>query len=454
MILVLISELALFHCPRWFQDLVQQNNTLIEEMLYLIIMLVGERFSPGVGQVNATDEIKREIIHQLSIKPMAHSELVKSLPEDENKETGMESVIEAVAHFKKPGLTGRGMYELKPECAKEFNLYFYHFSRAEQSKAEEAQRKLKRQNKEDTALPPPVLPPFCPLFASLVNILQSDVMLLIMRTVLQWTVEHSGHIWSESMLQRVLHLIGMALQEEKQHLENVMEEHVITFTFTQKISKPGEAPNNSPSILAMLETLQNAPYLEVHKDMIRWILKTFNAIKKLRESSSTSPVAETEGTIMEESSRDKDKAERKRKAEIARLRREKIMAQMSEMQRHFIDENKELFQQTSELDSSVSAVLDNGPVVSDMTLTALGPAQTRAPEQKQCVICILCQEEQEVSAESKAMVLAAFVQRSTVLSKDRSKFIQDPENYDPLFMHPDLSCGIHTGSCGDRKSVV
>uniref|UniRef100_A0A8D1GW28 E3 ubiquitin-protein ligase n=1 Tax=Sus scrofa TaxID=9823 RepID=A0A8D1GW28_PIG len=430
------------------KDLVQQNNTLIEEMLYLIIMLVGERFSPGVGQVNATDEIKQEIIHQLSIKPMAHSELVKSLPEDENKETGMENVIEAVAHFKKPGLTGRGMYELKPECAKQFNLYFYHFSRAEQSKAEEAQRKLKRQNKEDTALPPPVLPPFCPLFASLVNILQSDVMLLIMRTILQWTVEHSGYAWSESMLQRVLHLIGMALQEEKQHLENVMEEHVVTFTFTQKISKPGEAPNNSPSILAMLETLQNAPYLEVHKDMIRWILKTFNAIKKIRESSSTSPVAETEGTIMEESSRDKDKAERKRKAEIARLRREKIMAQMSEMQRHFIDENKELFQQTLDLDTSLSAVLDNSPVVSDMTLTALGPGQTQVPEQRQFVTCILCQEEQEVKVESRAMVLAAFVQRSTVLSKDRSKFIQNPEKYDPLFMHPDLSCGTHTSSCG------
>ncbi|XP_032318980.1 E3 ubiquitin-protein ligase UBR2 isoform X5 [Camelus ferus] len=430
------------------KDLVQQNSTLIEEMLYLIIMLVGERFCPGVGQVNTADEIKREIIHQLSIKPMAHSELVKSLPEDENKETGMESVIEAVAHFKKPGLTGRGMYELKPECAKEFNLYFYHFSRAEQSKAEEAQRKLKRQNKEDTALPPPVLPPFCPLFASLVNILQSDVMLLIMRTILQWTVEHNGCVWSESMLQRVLHLIGMALQEEKQHLENVMEEHVITFTFTQKISKPGEAPNNSPSILGMLETLQNAPYLEVHKDMIRWILKTFHAIKKIRESSSTSPVTETEGTVMEESSKDKDKAERKRKAEIARLRREKIMAQMSEMQRHFIDENKELFQQTLELDASISAVLDNSPVVSDMNLTALGPAQTQVPEQRQFVTCILCQEEQEVKVESRAMVLAAFVQRSTVLSKDRSKFIQDPEKYDPLFMHPDLSCGTHTGSCG------
>lgn len=39
------------------------------------------------------------------------------------------------------------------------------------------------------------------------------------------------------------------------------------------LAEPGEAPNNSPSILAMLETLQNAPHLEVHKDMIRWILK-------------------------------------------------------------------------------------------------------------------------------------------------------------------------------------
>lgn len=79
----------------------------------------------------------------------------------------------------------------------------------------------------------------------------------------------------------------------------------------------------------------------------------------MRESSSASPVAETEGTVTEESPRDKDKAERKRKAEIARLRREKIMAQMSEMQRHFIDENRELFQQTLELDVSTSAVLDN-----------------------------------------------------------------------------------------------
>ncbi|XP_067844935.1 E3 ubiquitin-protein ligase UBR2 isoform X3 [Heptranchias perlo] len=431
------------------KDVLQQNNTLIEEMLHLIMMVVGERYTAGVGQVSAEDEIKREIVHQLCIRPMAHSELVKALPEDENKETGMERVIESVASFKKPGLTGRGLYELKPECTKEFNVFFYHYSRADQSKAEEAQRKLRKQNGENTALPPPVLPHFCPLFASLVNILQSDVFLYILRTVLQWVVEPNGHAWTESMLQRVLHLIGMALLEEKQQLESASEDSDFNFNFTSKVSRPGEAPENTPSILAMLETLQNAPHLEVYKDMIKWILKLFGGIKKMRERSNSAPIVESEGHGVEECLRDKDKADRKRKAEIARLRREKIMAQMSEMQRHFIDENRELFQQTlEELEASSSTAPDNSPVVPDAALTALGPRQTRVFEKKQVVTCILCQEEQEIKMNNKAMVLASFVQRSTVLSKNRTRTIQDPENYDPLFMQPDLACGTHIGSCG------
>ncbi|XP_072121138.1 E3 ubiquitin-protein ligase UBR2 isoform X2 [Mobula birostris] len=431
------------------KDILQQNNILIEEMLHLIMMVVGERYTAGVGQVSPDDEIKREIIHQLCIRPMSHSELVKALPEDENRETGMEKVIESVAYFKKPGLTGRGLYELKRECAKEFNVFFYHYSRADQSKAEEAQRKLKKLNGEDTALPPPVFPHFCPLFASLVNILQSDVYLHILRTVLQWVVEPNGYAWTESMLQRVLHLIGMALLEEKQQLESASEDSDFTFNFTSKVSRPGEAPDNSPSILAMLETLQNAPHLEVYKDMIKWVLKLFGVIQKMRERSNSNPVVEMEGHSVEECLRDKDKADRKRKAEIARLRREKIMAQMSEMQRHFINENRELFQQTlEELEASSSTTPDNSPIVPDAALIALGPRQTKVFEKKQVVTCILCQEEQEIKVNNKAMVLASFVQRSTVLSKNRTRTIQDPENYDPLIMQPDLTCGTHIGSCG------
>lgn len=44
--------------------------------------LSGERFTPGIGHVENDDELKREIMHQLCIRPMAHSELVKALPEN------------------------------------------------------------------------------------------------------------------------------------------------------------------------------------------------------------------------------------------------------------------------------------------------------------------------------------------------------------------------------------
>ncbi|XP_026858311.2 E3 ubiquitin-protein ligase UBR2 isoform X1 [Electrophorus electricus] len=462
-LMIMLSRFELFHifssadCRKRYnresanKDVVQQNSTLIEEVLHLIMMVVGERFVAGIGQVESCEELKREIIHQLCIRPMAHSELVKALPENENKETGMEKVIDSVASFKKPGVTGRGLYELRPECAKHFNLYFHHYSRADQSKAEEAQRKLKRQNGEDSALLPPSLPQLCPLFASLVNILQCDVLLGMLGAVLQWAMEPSGGHWSESMLQRVLHLIGMALLEEQQQLESTLDDNEVTFSFTLKISRPGEAPSTSPSILAVLETLQNAPHLEVHKDMIRWILKTVVSIKTMRERTAAAPPPERAGGWQEEMVRDKDKAERKRKAEMARLRREKIMAQMSEMQKHFINENKELFQQSlEELDASTSASLEHSPSSWDSVLVCVGPRRWRGGrgERRQVVTCILCQEEQEIRADGRAMVLAAFVQRSTVMSKNRKRPPHDPESYDPIFMHPDLSFGTHTGSCG------
>uniref|UniRef100_A0A665WVK0 E3 ubiquitin-protein ligase n=1 Tax=Echeneis naucrates TaxID=173247 RepID=A0A665WVK0_ECHNA len=440
-LMIILSRFELFHIfsstdvrKRYREankDVVQQNNTLIEEMLHLIIMVVGERYVAGVGQVEPFDEVRREIIHQLSIRPMAHSELVKALPENGNKETGLEGVIDSVASFKSPGVTGRGLYELRREWNKYFNLYFHHYSRADQSKAEEAQRKLRRQNGQDTALPPPIPPPLCPLFGSLVNLLQCDVLLAVEGAVLQWAVEPSGGGWTESMLQRVLHLVGMALLEEQQQLENSSADEDVTFNYTCKITRPGEAPSTSGSVLALLESLQNAPHLEVHKDMITWILK-------VKPEHNVLSIPSVLFLCM---LRDKDKAERKRKAEMARLRREKIMAQMSEMQKHFINENKELFQQNlEELVASTSAAAESRYTC---TVVCVGPRRLGGTEHRHLVTCILCQEEQEVKGHGRAMVLAAFVQRSTVLSKNRCR-----KRHNPLFMHPDLSLGIHTASCG------
>lgn len=49
-----------------------------------------------------------------------------------------------------------------------------------------------------------------------------------------------------------------------------------------------------------------------------------------------------------QSAQDKEKAERKRKAEAAKLHRQKIMAQMSAMQKNFIESNKMLYENMPE----------------------------------------------------------------------------------------------------------
>ena len=66
-------------------------------------------------QVTREDCIKKEVIQQLCVEPMTHSNLNKALVENVNMETGLETVIDQVAVFKKQSTqNGVSLYELKP----------------------------------------------------------------------------------------------------------------------------------------------------------------------------------------------------------------------------------------------------------------------------------------------------------------------------------------------------
>lgn len=74
------------------EDNMRQTVVLVEEYLQLVMTLVAERYTPGIGQVDEEDRIKKEIVQLLCIEPMPHSVLNKALPEGPNHETGMEKV--------------------------------------------------------------------------------------------------------------------------------------------------------------------------------------------------------------------------------------------------------------------------------------------------------------------------------------------------------------------------
>uniref|UniRef100_A0A671N0Y4 E3 ubiquitin-protein ligase n=1 Tax=Sinocyclocheilus anshuiensis TaxID=1608454 RepID=A0A671N0Y4_9TELE len=399
------------------QEVLKQWNRLTEEMLYLIIIIVGERYVPGISHVTKEDVTMREVIHLLCIQPMAHSSLVKSLPENESHETGLETVISKVAIFKKPGVSGHGLYELKKECLKEFNPFFYHYSRPQHSKAEEAQKKRRTQESSDKALRPPVPPPFCPAFSNIVYLLCCDIFIHILKRIFQKAAEDRSNRWTEPMIQRALHLVGQALLEEKTQLESSSTEEV-TFDFSLKAQS-----KISPFVFSEIVSVCLS-------------CKMFEVVKCLREKSGPVASFSVDHSTLEESVQDKEKAERKRKAEAAKAHRQKIMAQMSAMQKNFIESNKMLYDNVPESSSQ-----------SDASRVAVGPQQGVCSTDWEAQICILCQEEQEVQAQAPAMVLTACVQRSTVLTQNRGKTLSLKGSY-PLFMPPDLAVGTHTGSCG------
>ncbi|KAG9336563.1 hypothetical protein JZ751_002910 [Albula glossodonta] len=382
-------------CSSKDQEILKQWNRLTEEMLHLLIIITGERYVPGISHVTKEDVTMREVIHLLCIEPMAHSSLVKGLPEN----------------------------------------------------AEDAQKKRRNQEGSDKALPPPVPPPFTAAFSNITRLLSCDILIHVLRRVLQRAVEDRVTQWTEAMIQRALHLIGQGLLEEKIQLE-ANSEGEVAFDFSLKAR--GVGSEHGKSLFQSLSKLMALAALEAQKDMIKWTLQMFETVKCLREKSSPIFSMSVDHTKPEENIHDKEKAERKRKAEAAKLHRQKIMAQMSAMQKNFIETHKMLYENTPETggQGETSTSAESCAMELGESRVAVGPQRGVTVVEREVLTCILCQEEQEVQACAPAMVLTACVQRSAVLTQCQGKALPNTETFDPLFMHPDLAVGTHTGSCG------
>ncbi|KAM8920859.1 E3 ubiquitin-protein ligase UBR1 [Pelodytes ibericus] len=433
-------------------DLARQRNILIEEMLHVLICIIGERYVPGISSVTREECMMREVIHLLCTESMAHSTMSKALPDTENVDICVDNVISKVATFKKPGVSGHGVYELKEEYLDQYNVFFYHYTKTQRSKAEHTHKKRRKQDNSSEALPPPPPPPFSPAFRNARNLLSCDIMMHILRTVLRRATEEEPNTWTEAMIQMVLHIIGLGLIEEKKQLQKVSEEEV-TFDFYHKATRIGRSEMNSGSVVTLLDKLRGVTPLEAQKDMISWVWQMFETVKRMREKSGQTTIAALSCDVsVDESPMEKEK--RKQKAEAARRHRQKIMAQMSVLQKNFIETNKLLYDTTAEVQTSCPPI-DDSFTAADGAKIALGPRRGPCVPEKEVLTCILCQEEQEVRLNSPTMVLTACVQKSTTLSQCRGKtVVHSGDTFDPIFTSPDLSYGTHTGSCGHVMHVV
>jgi E3 ubiquitin-protein ligase UBR2 len=203
----------------------------------------------------------------------------------------------------------------------------------------------------------------------------------------------------------------------------------------------------------LIEELCSNARVEAHKDLLAWTLAKYRQVAAPKREGGPTPTVSS--TPLQEMSQGDDTAkdEKEWRAKMAAQKRAKIMAQMTAMQKNFMKENAKLFEATvseagkmgdlrgSSMD--LSETVDTAPV-------ALGPNQTTRPILEQRYTCILCQEDQTVSAYGPALVLAAFVQQSTVLYQRRKTETVDMEEStwdnlpDPLFLPASLVPAPHT----------
>lgn len=421
------------------EDCMRQTISLVEEFLCLLITIIGERYVPGVGEVTADDCLKNEIIQQLCVKPLSHSELTRTLPENvvHHSDAMERMVIHEVADFKKPTNTssGKGVYELKPELYAQHNVFFYHYTKEEHNKSEEAQRKRRKAQSELECCPPPKLPKLTESFSLIVNLLQCDVMLHIMQTVLLRAMKPNSKSFSESQLHMTLYLIGYALHEHE-------SSHYPFFAFPERAAKW--------NIYKLLEDLSNSPRIDAHKDLLTWVLTKYREITSstAEKDSPMSPQSEQASDGDNSSTHTSKETDKEWRTKMAAQKRAKIMAQMAAMQYHFMKKNANLFEEAM-LDSN--KVNDRGSAMdlTESTLqeegapVALGAGQTSRSCELKTYTCILCQEDQTVTESSPAMVMAAFVQQSTVLCQ-----LPDYVEPDALFLSSKLGASPHTSTCG------
>ncbi|KAH8344886.1 hypothetical protein KR067_009786 [Drosophila pandora] len=412
-------------------DEIMRVLSMIDEFLELLIVIIGERWMPGVSMVTEEDRLMKEIIQLLCIKSYSHSELSRALPDGNggNSDSIFEDVINSVAVFKKPvGADGKGVYELKERLYEEFNVYFYHYTKEDKSKAEELQRERCKAKKQLVCCPPPKLPQLTPAFKSMANILQCNVFLNICTLTMDRALE-DNRTFTESHLQKILHLLGFAIQEE-------LSEHYPFLSFYERSQQYG--------ILKKLDELARCPTLGAHHDFILWTIKRYKELQAKQTPSCSSgagpsgsqPASATADEPL--SSEEQLRREKEDRARLAAERRAKVMAQIKNAQKSFMKSNAEMFADSGsgamEWEDIPTAEEEQGAVALKPNIACLGPERRTYQNTESDFKCILCFENCAISRPGPPLVSSAFVQTSRVI-------LTAPNQHQGR-------CALHVSCCG------
>ncbi|XP_075239180.1 E3 ubiquitin-protein ligase UBR2-like isoform X3 [Convolutriloba macropyga] len=354
----LINVLNKFHSKLldWFEtrqearksleDSSKTYLTLIEEFLYLIIVILSERHLVLAQSSDLNANIQYELLHLLLLGICSHSEIVKKVTLTEEIQE-IDENLHVIASFS----VQKKKFEPKEEAvAGMFNPMCYHLSKAELATIEEKMLKERKDAKLPEYISPPTLQPMKPELRGILCIFDSDVFFFILHSLLRQALLMSDRFYSENIVHYSVYLIAMGLNEEADQIKRDFDpndkgpqldfaQKCFGFTGSSGRDQPNSAGDNIGFYLQ--ELLKTDGRVDNYKPLIQHVIEKQRAVcamrAKMNESEATVSPMDCDqplSTVSANSSGVENSAEknRKRQRELARKTRELAMAQMKSAQ--------------------------------------------------------------------------------------------------------------------------
>lgn len=440
--LFLATALDRFELLEWFSGQREHSTYdllqivfMAEELLTLLIVCVSDRVNTAGFTIE--QEIRREIVHGLCLKPIAYSELTKRIPERLTEHVRFDDTLKELASYRAPdGITDHGLYELKDEFFDEVDPYFIHFSRNNSEEAEEILKSRITKKSGNTIKSPQILPRLSRIergpFTSLGNLMHTKVMTQILFYTF-WNVKAEPRIKSDTIIDQAAYIMQIAVLDPNNDSFRSLEQDLAgestgngmagfmrhaTFEKFPVIINGNERVRLS-LLSILLQRADDPAYKSIHPKL-SFVLNKFAEIGSNEAKAIVGQWKASKGPLESEESGSSEQAEAERKKLANQERQARIMAQFAQAQKSFMSLNEDLYDSDTDEDEDEAKEKnedDDQPL--DIGANKVAEAVWHYPTGT----CIVCQEEMTQSSEYGML---AYVQPSHVLRQtpmDNSQFL-------------------------------
>jgi len=363
---VLVSAIDRFGLEHWMKGIYEHKSEglddgqvldVAEDFIHLLIVLISDRTS----LVSTTEEtnphmlaMRRDITHVLCFKPLSFSDICGKLPDKFQDQEECQDILDEMTTFNPPkGLSDVGTFELKEQFLEDVDPYIAHYNKNQREESENAYKawiaKKTARPLAEIVFEPKLRPIETGAFSDLSEFTRTGIFAQIIYYALLYPLKAEDLTpivpvtRVEAFLQVVLHLVLIAISEDKTDENEMTEESMQSFVYIALTStaRTPSTPIKDPAsrtIVAVLEMLSQKEAYKACHTKIALVLKRMkqkrprnfdSAFSRLGvpvdRVSTASPAA---NTALEE---------REKKKQAALERQARVMAQMKQQQKNFLD---------------------------------------------------------------------------------------------------------------------